>query len=291
VTGGVLLLVVAAAVAHATWNLTIKKAGTSGAGFLWLTFAVGAVVFAPFGIRSLIESGTDAGRWLLLAAVSGALQVGYFLLLQRAYRAADVSVVYPLARGTGPLLSVILAMVLLGERPGVLALVGAAVVVAGVVTIGLAGSRSRLAWSTVSSPRAGILYGLAVGVLIAAYTLWDSSAVTVGGMPPTGLYWGSVVAQTVILAPAAFRARRALPTIARTHWAAILIVGILAPLAYILVLIAVQLAPVSLIAPAREASVVLVSLAGWLLLREPHPAQRLAGAAIVLAGVALLARS
>ena len=290
-TGGVLLLVAAAAVAHATWNLTIKRAGASGAGFLWLTFAVGAVVFAPFGIHSLLESGVDLARWMLLALVSGALQVGYFLLLQRAYRAADVSVVYPLARGTGPLLSVVLAMILLGERPGILALVGAAVVVGGVVTIGLAGSRSRLVGAAMSSPRAGILYGLAVGVLIAAYTLWDSSAVTVGGMPPTGLYWGSVVAQTLILAPAAFRERATLPTIARGHWRAILVVGILAPLAYILVLVAVQLAPVSLIAPAREASVVLVSLAGWLLFREPHPAQRLAGAAVVLAGVALLALS
>jgi len=291
VTAGVLLLVVVAAVAHATWNLTIKRAGTSGAGFLWLTFVVGAIVFAPFGIHSLIESGVDLRRWMLLALVSGALQVGYFLLLQRAYRAADVSVVYPLARGTGPLLSVVFAMILLGERPGALALAGAAVVVAGVVIIGLAGSRSPVVGTALASRRVGILYGLAVGVLIAAYTLWDSSAVTVGGMPPTGLYWGSVVAQTLILAPAAFRERGTLLTLARVHWLPILIVGILAPLAYILVLVAVQLAPVSLIAPAREASVVLVSLAGWLLFREPHPAQRLAGAAVVLAGVALLALS
>jgi len=291
VTGGVLLLVVVAAVAHATWNLTIKRVGTSGAGFLWLTFVVGAIVFAPFGIHSLIESGMDLRRWMLLALVSGALQVGYFLLLQRAYRAADVSVVYPLARGTGPLLSVVFAMILLGERPGALALAGVAVVVVGVVIIGLAGSRSRLVGSGMASRRVGILYGLAVGVLIAGYTLWDSSAVTAGGMPPTGLYWGSVVAQTLILAPAAFRERGTLPTLVRVHWLAILIVGILAPLAYILVLAAVQLAPVSLIAPAREASVVLVSLAGWLLFREPHPAQRLAGAAVVLAGVALLALS
>ena len=285
-TGGVLLLVVAAAVAHAAWNLTIKKAGTSGAGFLWLTFAVGAVVFAPFGIHSLVDSGVDLRRWILLALVSGALQVGYFLLLQRAYRAADVSVVYPLARGTGPLLSVVFAMILLGERPGPIALVGTAVVIAGVVTIGLAGGRSRLANRGV-----GIGYGLVVGVLIAAYTLWDASAVTIGGMPPVALYWGSVVAQTVILAPAAVRERALLPGLVHTHPAAILTVGILAPLAYILVLVAIQSAPVALVAPAREASVVIVSLAGWLLFREPHPAQRLTGAAVVLVGVALLALS
>jgi drug/metabolite transporter (DMT)-like permease len=79
-----------------------------------------------------------------------------------------------------------------------------------------------------------------------------------------------------------------LPTL-RRHWVVILIVGVLSPLAYVLILFAVQLAPVSVIAPAREVSVVLVSLAGWLWLKERHPVQRLIGAAIVLLGVALLA--
>jgi drug/metabolite transporter (DMT)-like permease len=76
--------------------------------------------------------------------------------------------------------------------------------------------------------------------------------------------------------------------VARQHWVLVLTVGILAPLAYILILLAIQLAPVSLVAPAREVSVVLVGLAGWLLFREPHPVQRLIGAAVVLAGVAML---
>lgn len=70
---------------------------------------------------------------------------------------------------------------------------------------------------------------------------------------------------------------------------AILAVGILSPLAYVLVLAAYAYAPVAIVAPAREASVVLIALAGWLLFREPHPAQRLIGSAVVVAGVALLA--
>ncbi|MFM9878232.1 MAG: EamA family transporter, partial [Rhodoglobus sp.] len=89
----VVALVAGAALAHATWNVAIKRAGTSGAGFLWLTVVVGAIVFAPFGIASL--QGVDLARWLPLAFVSGLLQVGYFLLLQRAYRLGDVSIVYP----------------------------------------------------------------------------------------------------------------------------------------------------------------------------------------------------
>ena len=276
-------LIAAAAFAHAGWNIAIKRAGTSGAGFLWLTFVVGALVFAPFGVASLVTEGTDLARWLPLIAVSGALQVGYFLLLQRAYRVGDVSVVYPLARGSGPLLSVILAVVLLGERPGVTALIGAAVIIAGVLVIGFAGGR----YGAVVN-RAGIFYGLLVGVAIAAYTLWDASAVTVGEMPPVGLYWGSIMVQLLLLALPALRGWHDTARVGLAHWRAVLIVGILSPLAYILILFAMQLAPVSVVAPAREVSVVLVGLAGWLLFKEPNPAQRLIGAVIVLVGVALL---
>ncbi|MBB5632477.1 drug/metabolite transporter (DMT)-like permease [Cryobacterium mesophilum] len=282
----VLALVGFAAIAHAAWNIAIKRAGTSGPGFLWLSFIVGAVVFLPFGIFSLVDAGVDLLHWLWLAVVSGALQIAYFFLLQRGYRQGDVSVVYPLARGTGPLLTVVFAMILFGERPGLVALAGAALVIAGVVITGLAGGRADAA-----NNRAGILYGLVIGVLIAVYTLWDSAAVTVGGMPAVGLYWGSVLFQFLLLAPVGLRSRRGLAATAKRHWVAILIVGVLAPLAYIIVLLAFQLAPVSLVAPAREVSVVLVGLAGWLFFHEPHPARRLVGAGVVLTGIALLAAS
>jgi drug/metabolite transporter (DMT)-like permease len=279
----VVLLIAGAALAHATWNIAVKRAGTSGPGFIWAGIVVGAIVFAPFGIASLIAEGTNLLHWMPWAAVSGALQVVYFLTLQRGYGVGDVSVVYPLARGSGPLLSVVLAILVLGERPSWFTLAGAAVVVVGVMVIGFAGGRERARGN-----RAGILYGLIVGVMIAVYTLWDASAVTVGGMPPVGLYWGSVVFQLLLLAAPALRQWPQTRRVARRHWVAVLMFGVLSPLAYILILIAIQLAPVSVIAPAREVSVVLVGIAGWLLFREPHPAQRLAGAAIVLTGVALL---
>ena len=278
----VLSLVAAGALAHAAWNVTVKRAGTSGPGFLWLTFVLGAVVFAPFGVVSLVSTGVDLSRWAGFALGSGALQVGYFLLLQRGYRAGDVSVVYPLARGTGPLLSVALAVLLLGERPGWPVLLGAVVIVTGVVVIGLAGGRA-----TGGDRRAGVLYGLAIGVVISVYTLWDATAVTTGELPVVGLYWGSLLVQVALLAPWALRDRQLVAT-ALAHRVAIPVVGVLAPLAYILVLLAVQLASVSVVAPAREVSVVLVGLAGWLWFREPHPVQRLVGASIVLLGVGVL---
>ncbi|MBC7591729.1 MAG: EamA family transporter [Salinibacterium sp.] len=280
----VVLLVAVAAVAHATWNIAVKRAGASGPGFIWAGVAVGALVFAPFGIGSLVAEGTDLVYWLGWAAVSGALQVVYLLVLQQGYRVGDISVVYPLARGSGPLLAVILAIVLLRERPGVMVLVGAAVIVAGVMIIGFAGRGSP---ATGKGP--GIVFGLVVGVLIAIYTLWDASAVTLGDMPPVGLYWGSIVFQLLLLAGPAIRRWGQTRQVARAHWVAVLAFGVLSPLSYILILIALQSAPVSVIAPAREVSVVLVGLAGWLLFREPNPAQRLVGAVVVLAGVGLLA--
>jgi len=280
----VALLVGVAAVAHATWNITVKRTGATGPGFIWAGVVVSAVLYAPFGIASLLESGADLLAWLPLAAVSGMLQIVYFFALQRGYRLGDVSVVYPLARGTGPALSVVLAILLLGERPGWIALLGGAVVVIGVVVIGLAGGAGHA-----RANRAGILYGLGVGVIIAMYTLWDAAAVTVHAMPPIGYYWGSVVVQLVLLAVPALRRRRQTVAFVRAHPVAVLLFGALGPLAYVLILIAFQLADVSVIAPAREISVVLVGLAGWLLFREPHPVQRLVGATVVLAGVALLA--
>jgi drug/metabolite transporter (DMT)-like permease len=282
-TPAVLLLVAIAAIAHATWNLTIKAAGTSGTRFLWLTFVVATIVIAPFGIPSLVEVGPRMPVLLVLAVGSGILQILYFLTLQRGYRLGDVSIVYPLARGSGPLLSVIFAILLFHETPGVLGLVGAGTVVAGVVVIGLAGGRGRF-----HANRTGILYGLLVGVVIAAYTLWDANAVVQQKLPPLGYFWITVIVQLVAFAPFALRKPRFTVALARQHWASVLVVGILSPLAYVLVLFAFTLAPVALVAPAREVSVVLVALGGWLLFREPHPVQRILGAIVVIGGVALL---
>lgn len=280
----VVALVAGAALAHAAWNVAIKRAGTSGATFLWIAFVIGAIAFAPFGIASLVEAGVSLAPLLVLATVSGLIQVLYFSVLQRGYRLGDVSVVYPLARGTGPLLSVVLAVVVLGERPSLIGLVGASTVVIGVVVIGLAGGREKFAGN-----RTGVLYGLLVGVIIALFTLWDATAVIEFGMPPVGYYWLSVVVQAIAFAVPALLKPSVTAATARAHWRAAVIVGVLGPLAYMLILTAFQLAPVSLVAPAREVSVVLVGLAGWLLFKEPNPVQRLVGAVIVLLGVGMLA--
>lgn len=282
----VFLLILVGALAHATWNLLLKRSAASGPVFLWLTATGGFLVVAPIAIVLVLDDPPAWPGFALLAFVSGVLHVAYFASLQAGYRVGDVSVVYPLARGTGPLLSVVLAIPFLGERPGPLVLAGAAAVVVGVVLIGLAGGRAH--WRAV---RPGVLWGLLVGLTIAAYTLWDAHAVTVGALNPIVYNAGTSLAESLLLAPLALRRRATVRVLLRRYWRAVLAVSVLGSLSYILILFAMQLAPVSIVAPAREISVVFVAIAGWLLFREPHPAQRLTGALVVVAGVALLAAS
>lgn len=280
-------LILLAALAHATWNIAAKSAGSAGAPFVWLYSVVSAVLYLPFAVHVLARTDVPMVTWLSAALVSGIIHTAYFVLLQRGYAVADVSVVYPLARGTGPLLAVVFAMVLFAERPGALGLVGAALVVLGIVLIGLTGPTSSRAGG--SSRGNGILFGVLTGVMIAAYTLWDAHAVTALAVVPVALYWGSLVTQAALLTPVALGDVSRLRSILLTNWFNVLTVGVLSPLAYILVLLAMRLAPVSLVAPGRELSVVLVTVAGWLVFKEPKPARRLAGAGTVLVGVVLLA--
>lgn len=282
-TAGVLALIAVGALTHAAWNLAIKRGQVGGVAFVWLTAIAATVVLIPFAVTGMILHPPDAAAVLAVGAVSAALHTGYFLLLQKGYAVGDVSVVYPLARGTGPLLAVIFAVLLLAERPSILGLTGAAVVITGVLVIGTSGGRlGRL------DARAGVAFGLLTGVMIAAYTVWDAFAVTMLTIAPVVVIAASSLGQSVLLAPLALRQRGRAVATWRRNWREVLIVGILSPLSYIAILIAMQFAPVSLVAPAREVSVVLVSLAGWLFFREPHPAQRLLGAAVVLTGVAML---
>jgi drug/metabolite transporter (DMT)-like permease len=276
-------LIVVAAVAHASWNLCAKRVPDGGALFVWLFGVVATAICVPLAVITVqVQHETPTLTWLLAICLSGLLHVSYFLLLQRGYAIGDLSVVYPLARGSGPALAVLAAVLFLGERPGVLPLIGAGVVVVGILVIGGLGSGA-------AARSAGALYGLATGLLIAGYTLWDAHTVTALAVPPVALLVGVAIGESIFLSPVAIVRRAEVVTMWRAHWRTMVAIAVLSQLAYLLVLFALRLAPVSMVAPARELSIVFGSLAAWLILGEPNPLRRLSGAVVVLAGVAAIA--
>ncbi|HEY1571535.1 MAG TPA: DMT family transporter [Pseudonocardiaceae bacterium] len=280
-----IVLVVVAAFAHAGWNTSAKRAGAGGSVFVWLYAAMSVVLLLPIAVVDLLVTGrVPAPSWALALGISGLLHSAYFVLLQRGYADGDMSVVYPLARGTGPLLSVLFAVVVLGERPGVVALIGGLAVVVGVFVIGGAGVAAGGGGRWV-----GVGYGVVTGITIAGYTLWDAHSVTTLAVPPLVQLCGSVVVETAVLAPVALAKRAEVARQWRDHRWDAAVVAVLSPLAYALILYALRIAPVALVAPARELAIVVGGVLAWRVLHEPNPARRLAGAAIVLAGVFALA--
>ena len=283
-SAGVLALVLIAAFAHAGWNLLAKES-EGGPAFVWLAAIAGSVIYLPVLAVALAVAPGELG-WTALGLMigSGALHALYFVLLQRGYATGDLSLVYPLARGTGPLLSTTAAIVLLGERPSALAIVGAAIIVGAVFSLVL-----RPGVSLRRAGREGALFALFTGVAIAGYTLWDKHAVDVAGLSPIAYYWGTNLVNALLIGPWVLRHRGALRRAWTTSRRQAAGVGLLSPLAYVLVLYALARAPVSYVAPARETSILIGTLLGATVLGEADRRRRLLAATAILGGVTALA--
>jgi drug/metabolite transporter (DMT)-like permease len=245
--------------------------------FVWLFSLCGVAMLLPFAAAQSFD-GLDAEAAGLIAG-SGALHAWYFVSLQRAYRDGDLSFVYPLARGTGPLLATVAAILVLDERPSALGLLGAAVIVGAVLS--LAAGQS---WS---AQGAAGWFALMTGVSIAAYTLWDKHAVDGADLSPEVYLCGTLAFEALLLTPALVLTRER-PSL-RALLPRAIAVGGLAALAYVLVLHALRLAPVSAVAPAREVSIVFGAALGVGVLTEGQATRRLAAAAAIVAGLVMLA--
>ena len=286
-----LALVILAGLIHAIWNIAAKKAG-GDARFAAFTSMIGAVIWAPVGLWFGwdVVPHWNATEWAFVA-VSGVLHVLYYVILLRGYRRADLTVVYPMARGSGPLLSSMVAIFLLGERITAFGLLGIAAVVAGVFLIAGGPARFRAAQDPAKKAmlRRGIAYGLLTGVFIASYTVVDGYAVKLLLMSPILLDYLSNFVRLGFLAPAVLRDRPAAADLWRRQWKYALVVAAISPIGYVLVLYAMQVAPLSHVAPAREVSMLFAALIGGRLLGEGDRALRIAGAACIAFGVMTLA--
>ncbi|BEP60370.1 EamA family transporter [Variovorax sp. V213] len=284
-------LILLAGIIHASWNIAAKKAN-GDARFAFQSGVLMAVVWAPVGIALgwSVVPGWGYTEWGFIA-LSGVLHVFYYVILLRGYRKSDLTVVYPLARGSGPLLSSLVAILFLGERISLMGVAGIAGVVLGVFLVAGGPGLWRKKHDPVQRERVkkGIRYGVLTGAFIAAYTVADSYAVKFLAMSPILLdYFGNFV-RVGLLLPAALHDRATTARMWRAQWKYALLVAAISPVSYVLVLYAVQQAPISHVAPAREVSMLFAALIGGHLLREGDRLLRLLGAAFIAAGVVALA--
>jgi drug/metabolite transporter (DMT)-like permease len=265
-----------AAALHGAWNVLTKVSGNP-LRTLQRANAVAAIVATPFvGVAWLVAGRpTFSLAALGLCVGSAVLELMYMWTLSRAYQLGDLSAVYPIARGTAPVLAVAVGLLVLGEHLAPLQLFGVALLLVGIVTVARPKSAGR-----------ATLLALATGVLIASYSSVDRIGVRLVApwlfgwlmlvLVATGLWaWGSF---------AKWGGTEGLP------WRRAGIVGLLQWGGYFLVLVALSIAPLAIVAPVRESAIVAVALWGVFKLREREGAPlKVVGAALTFAGIVLLA--
>lgn len=277
---------ISAAFLHAGWNYLLKKCG-GGIGVLALSANVATAVLTPFSLY-LIFANNFAFTPLMLGVIvgGGVLHMIYYLLLDRAYRSGgDLSVVYPLARTTGPLITIIVATLIFDERMSAMAVAGAVLI--GGSALMLTGNPAKLLRKDAST---GAGFALLCGCMIAAYTVWDKQAVAVLLIPPIVFDWGANLTRITMLTPMAMRREPgAISRAWRGHRKTVIAIGVVSPLSYILVLTAMVFTPVSYVAPTREVSILFAALLGAHALKEGDATRRTIAALGMVLGVSGLA--
>lgn len=293
----IIALVAVSAVLHLAWNVRLKTSGDPlRAATIGILAGCVAVVPIGFAVWWLDERPPLPAEGIALGVTSGVVEAAYFILLAAAYRRGDLSVVYPVARGTAPLLAVIIGVVVLGERLGVAGSLGVIALLAGFLwlqrpwrAIALARRTGRVGARKAAGDSA-ILFALATGVMIATYTaldrvgtrqmdvlvyaaiLWVTCAVVL-------VAWVAVVAGGDLLRYGPEASRRAA------------VGGVLTLGAYLCILVALSVAPMSAVAPLRESATVFAAAWGAVRMgeaRDAREAVRRIGASVLIVGGALV---
>ena len=273
----VVVMVLTAAVMHAVWN-TFIKIGDDRLMSMAVVIGVTALL-APALIAAGAPPAPESWKFLAMTMVIHSV---YYVFLIQAYGVADLSHAYPLARGSAPLMVAAGAALFAGEALGGAELAGIAVISAGIVSLMLGGGYgARGDWRA-------IVYPLATGVMIAAYTVVDGLGVRASDSPAGYIGWMFVVCAIPITLAALGRRRAAALTFLRRHSGPALLGGVLAFGAYGLVIWALSLGAMAHVSALRETSVVIAALIGARLLGEPFGRRRVLSAGAVAAGVVLL---
>lgn len=286
-TSTALILVLASAGLHATWNFLYKSARDKQAFSLLFGLST-LVLYSPVALFLLVTTPLPPQGWYLVA-LSGFVHTFYYVSLGRGYSTGHLSLVYPLARGTSPLLVAVWAIAFLGERITPQGLIGILAVVAGVYTLHL----KEFSWKGLVYPFTGALGGatriaLLAGLFASMYTTVDK--VAVGYLHPFLVHYLSTVVFCTLFGPYVLRTRglKAVASEWKVNRKSVVVVSVILTLAYTLVLFAMTMSNVSYVAAAREVGVVFGALLGTLLLREPYGRAKLGGSAAIAVGVMLI---
>lgn len=283
-------LVLASALAHSTWNFLLKRSGDKQV-FLWWLLVTASILLIPVGVVLFVLHPVGHPGWIFVVATI-LLHMLYFVLLGKSYTYGDLSLVYPIARGLGPMLVPILAVLILSESIGNLAIIGIVAIVVGIYTISWWGNfgavfRNPLAMVKNSATR----YAILTGIVIASYAIIDKRGVD--HVEPFLYMYFMTLGSAIGLAPYIL-GRRGIALVReefRVNAVPIVVSGLLIFLAYGMVLTAFSLSRVSYVAPAREVGIVIGVLLGVLLLKEPFGRGRLFGSSFIVAGLVLIALS
>jgi drug/metabolite transporter (DMT)-like permease len=274
----VFIAVLFAAACHAAWNAAIKRGIDPLAGTV--VVSVGATVIAAFAFPFVGLPATSSWPWCFASVL---VHLGYFAALAESYRAGDMSQVYPIARGSAPLLTALASTLFIGERLGFLGWCGITLLVFGVVLLSLGGERALARLN-----RKAVGFALCTALTICAYSLIDGIGGRLAGSAnaySVALFIG--IGPVMLLYALARRGRKFVAAMTRT-WPTGMAGGALQLGSYGIAIWAMTVAPIALVAALRETSVLFGALLAVVFLKERLPPSRLAAAVMIVAGLALI---
>lgn len=278
------ILVLLAAFFHAVWNILLKNSENKEI-FLWSLEIWSLIIFLPISIYFWPDSEISIKYFLLWGIGSAVIHSIYALLLTKSYEYNDFTVAYPIARGTGPLIVVVIGVVFLKEDVNIIKLIGTLLIVFGVFIMysGLSLKNGLKTLATVKNNPWPIL----VGIAIASYTIFDKLAVAF--IPPVILYVIETTGQVIVLGKRAYKqGTKNIFNQWKKYWYKMALAGTIAGMAYILVLIVLTEIPVSYVSPLRESSIVIGSILGLVFLKESFSTNKIIGSLIIFTGVVLI---
>ncbi len=272
----VLALVLLAAAAHAAWNAWLKDSGDKFSSMA--AISVGWLIVGCVSIPIVGAPSLAAWPYLLASTV---VHTGYAMLLISAYRHAEFSLAYPIARGTGPMLVALSAPLFVSEYLEGPSFFAVTLIVIGIFLIGLFGNERSL------GGRRAVLLSLATGVLIAAYTMIDGQGARAGANPHAYVGWLLVLIAFPIIVLSKKKLNKNVKSLLAEHWQKGVPIGVLSALAYWVIVWAMTVAPMALVAAARETSILFAALVSWGVLGEKVRPLRWAGVFVTLIGLIL----